>query len=315
MARRNPVCRKPRPAAAPALRVPAGCRATIDTITSTIAPTSWEDVGGPGSIRFFPPTLDFVLSATDDVHEQIDILFDRLRKLPVIHGTAPACGLQPSIPAVRPTRWTSTVSIDVITSTVRPTSWEDVGGPGSLRPDEPKMALVVSQTQANQDAVLDLLTLLRRSRLGTAEPVSPYERPELTPAGPLLAPWPASDPPPLPLSAMPQPTPEDIQALEARRSPERDRWVWRRSWATARSPIRSRSAGRAGGWKSGCRTASCVPTATRRRLPGRGWVSWNLAIGASRVRVADRWLPWLPHRTNEELGQMFRASRLAAGCG
>ena len=201
--------------------------------------------------------------------------------------------------------------IDVITSTVRPTSWEDVGGPGSLRPDEPKMALVVSQTQANQDAVLDLLTLLRRSRLGTAEPVSPYERPELTPAGPLLAPWPASDPPPLPLSAMPQPTPEDIQALEARRSPERDRWVWRRTLGDGPKShsIEVRRQGRRLEIRLPDRILRADGDAAAIAWPGLGIVelgNW----GESVRQVADRWLPWLPHRTNEELGRLFHASRI-----
>ena len=58
----------------------------IELITTTIQPQSWDEVGGPGSIAFFAPTLDFVLTATEEVHEQIDALFDRLRKLPQVSG-------------------------------------------------------------------------------------------------------------------------------------------------------------------------------------------------------------------------------------
>jgi len=53
----------------------------IDLITSTIAPTSWDTVGGPGSIEGFPTNLSLVVSQTQDVHEQIADLLDQLRRL------------------------------------------------------------------------------------------------------------------------------------------------------------------------------------------------------------------------------------------
>ena len=55
-------------------------------IKSTIQPTRWDDVGGAGSLSLFEPTLDIVVNATEDVHEQIDVLLDRLRKLPSLAG-------------------------------------------------------------------------------------------------------------------------------------------------------------------------------------------------------------------------------------
>ena len=51
-------------------------------VHSTIQPTTWDEVGGPGNIAFFTPTLDFVCAATEEVHDQIDALFDSLRQLP-----------------------------------------------------------------------------------------------------------------------------------------------------------------------------------------------------------------------------------------
>lgn len=53
----------------------------IDLITSTIAPTTWDDVGGPGSIQPFPTNLSLVVSQTQDVHEQIVDLLEQLRRL------------------------------------------------------------------------------------------------------------------------------------------------------------------------------------------------------------------------------------------
>jgi hypothetical protein len=56
----------------------------IDLITSTIAPTTWETVGGPGSIQGMPyQNVDvIVLSQTDEVHEQISLLLEKLRSVP-----------------------------------------------------------------------------------------------------------------------------------------------------------------------------------------------------------------------------------------
>lgn len=53
----------------------------IDLITSTIAPTTWDAVGGPGSIEGFPTNLSLVVSQTQEVHEQIADLLDQLRRL------------------------------------------------------------------------------------------------------------------------------------------------------------------------------------------------------------------------------------------
>lgn len=53
----------------------------IDLITSTIAPQTWDAVGGPGSIEGFPTNLSLVVSQTQEVHEQIADLLDQLRRL------------------------------------------------------------------------------------------------------------------------------------------------------------------------------------------------------------------------------------------
>ncbi len=55
----------------------------IDTITSTVKPQTWDEVGGPGSIT--PMTvrgeLVIVLSQTQDVHDDIEHLMGRLREV------------------------------------------------------------------------------------------------------------------------------------------------------------------------------------------------------------------------------------------
>ncbi|HUT88099.1 MAG TPA: hypothetical protein VMY37_01260 [Thermoguttaceae bacterium] len=52
--------------------------------------------------------------------------------------------------------------IELITTTVAPESWDDVGGPGSIAPFETNLSLVVSQTQEVHDQLVDLLEQLRR---------------------------------------------------------------------------------------------------------------------------------------------------------
>lgn len=53
----------------------------IDLIVTTIAPDTWEEVGGPGSINEFETTLSLVISQTEEVHDQIRDLLEQLRRL------------------------------------------------------------------------------------------------------------------------------------------------------------------------------------------------------------------------------------------
>ncbi|HUT90065.1 MAG TPA: hypothetical protein VMY37_11245 [Thermoguttaceae bacterium] len=55
----------------------------IDVLTRTVGPLSWDDVGGPGCVRFARladvPTL--VIAQTDDIHDQIGRLLAALRTI------------------------------------------------------------------------------------------------------------------------------------------------------------------------------------------------------------------------------------------
>ncbi|MBN2294870.1 MAG: general secretion pathway protein GspD [Pirellulales bacterium] len=53
----------------------------IDLITTTIAPESWTDVGGEGSISQYENNLTLVVSQTQEVHEDIVDLLEQLRRL------------------------------------------------------------------------------------------------------------------------------------------------------------------------------------------------------------------------------------------
>jgi general secretion pathway protein D len=53
----------------------------IELIEQTIAPQSWDTVGGVGSVSGFETNLSLVVSQTQEVHEQIADLLDQLRRL------------------------------------------------------------------------------------------------------------------------------------------------------------------------------------------------------------------------------------------
>jgi type II secretory pathway component GspD/PulD (secretin) len=53
----------------------------IKLITNTIAPQSWSDVGGPGTIDYFPLGMALVINQTPDIQEQVAELLAALRRL------------------------------------------------------------------------------------------------------------------------------------------------------------------------------------------------------------------------------------------
>ncbi len=53
----------------------------ISLITTTVAPQTWEEVGGPGSVAPFETNLSLVVSQTQEVHEQIADLLEQFRRL------------------------------------------------------------------------------------------------------------------------------------------------------------------------------------------------------------------------------------------
>jgi hypothetical protein len=51
----------------------------IELIETTIAPKSWQSVGGPGTIVFFSPSQVLVVRQTDGVHAQVGAAIQNLR--------------------------------------------------------------------------------------------------------------------------------------------------------------------------------------------------------------------------------------------
>lgn len=63
---------------------PADFDSLIDLITATIAPNSWDEVGGPGQVMSYGVggRYALIVRVPDDVQDQIAELLDSLRKLP-----------------------------------------------------------------------------------------------------------------------------------------------------------------------------------------------------------------------------------------
>ena len=59
----------------------ADFQSLIDLIQNTVAPQSWNTVGGSGAIQPFQTNLSIVVSQTQEVHEEIADLLEQLRRL------------------------------------------------------------------------------------------------------------------------------------------------------------------------------------------------------------------------------------------
>jgi hypothetical protein len=280
----------------------------IGMVTSSIQPTTWDEVGGPGSIAFFEPTLDFVFAQTEEVHEQVEALFDDLRKTRVAGG--PGNLWVPAEASRGPVEGSGAIDFDslisLMTSTVLPTTWDSVGGPGSIAPDEPRGALVVSQTQDVHDEFSGLLTLLRRNRYEILRGSRPWEVFE-SGVGPWMGRWtPAPRWIGASLARLPEPQPEELKDLAVRREPPTGHQAWRRKLpggaelnAVALSQDGGRLAVRLSGREisvAGNEAAIAYPDLL---IAEQG--PWGEAVR----EWLDGVLPWMPHRTNAELARLF----------
>jgi hypothetical protein len=278
----------------------------IDQITSIVAPTTWDEVGGPGHQCGFSPTLDLVLTNTDDVHQQVDDLLDKLRRIPLASDENRVRLAE--VPRVVPLASRSLDElIDMITCSVHATGWDSVGGPGSLNGDEPRMALVVSQTQEVQDAVSQLLCMLRRSRYEALFGHRPWESLSATSSSSMFGVMGLDEPSAeLRLSKLPEPQPAELADLAPRRWPSEGVWKWRYT-EPGRKEAATITLRRSGGRMEltyGDATIRTEGDHLALACPGLGLVEHGPWAEAVRGR-ADVWLPWLPHRSNEELARLF----------
>ena len=56
-------------------------RELMQLVKSTVAPASWKDKGGPGSVRFYPLGMALVVNQSPAVQEEVRALLDALRRM------------------------------------------------------------------------------------------------------------------------------------------------------------------------------------------------------------------------------------------
>ena len=285
----------------------------VDTITSQVSPTTWDEVGGPGNIQVFDPTLDIVISNTEEVHAQIESLLNKLRSLPVQDNGVPQVRLARVMPDGRLRSTTLPSLVDLILATCIPTAWNQVGGPCSLGTDPPRAALVVSANQETQESVQRLLLMLRRSRARLLEAGVPPAATGSAMTEPLLLRMvrDAADGDRIdPLEGQ-QPDPRELELLAVRRELPTAWSQWRRTDAAGRQ-LTAPAVVRQGDRRElryadyACRLG---PEGTQIAYPSLLLVehgNWNEAI----CDQADVELPWLPHRSNAELSRLYEITRV-----
>lgn len=268
-----------------------------ENITNNIEPDGWFDAGGPGELRAFRPTLDLVVRATPTAHEEIESLLSRLRALPVVAEPRGTRLAQPRFYRPGEIRgWELDELVELCTSTVHPDHWSDFGGTSNIAIDPYRMALVVRGTQPVHEELWSLLAQLRRSRNHRVGPLHD-QRP--------LAGWVHRH------AELPPADAHELQALAARKVPQRFslsyRIVDRRSRLQDRIALQVDGSSRAFQWAgqdvrvSGPSAAVAVPDLM---LVETG--PW----GEAALRRLDSLLPWLPHRSNDQLARRFAIQRL-----
>ena len=61
----------------------------MSTIETAVAPTTWDEVGGPGSITISRESRSLVISQTQEVHEEVIRLLTALCKARDVQDPAP----------------------------------------------------------------------------------------------------------------------------------------------------------------------------------------------------------------------------------
>lgn len=179
-----------------------GSTELIDLIGKVIAPTTWDLVGGEGTIKEAKKG-QIVVSQTAAVHKELANFLEALGKLPSLQAAEDkqakkttqgrsgskskkavpsAKPVWQSIPASSKTTtgqsvviyyWKATADekngtdfdsiIDKITSTVAPNTWNSVGGEGSIEPYPKGHAIVVRQSEEVHKQIAKMCKIAKKA--------------------------------------------------------------------------------------------------------------------------------------------------------
>ncbi|NQU20066.1 MAG: hypothetical protein HQ567_02200 [Candidatus Nealsonbacteria bacterium] len=151
--------------------------------TSLIAPTSWEDVGGEASLSFLKGKM--TVRQTPEAHKTVASLLAALRKVPRFKAPVRAAPRTTQIPVGRKPEdddkslrivvypvadllSRNKVDFDTIiehlTTTIEPTSWDEVGGPGAIGAFSDRGLLVISNTGDAHKQIIGIFTKSRQPK-------------------------------------------------------------------------------------------------------------------------------------------------------
>ncbi len=186
---------------ADAERIELGLKRILEIVQSTIAPDSWDHVGGVGSIRSYSTTCSLIVRQSRDVHEEILNLLDAFRKLKdvskpgikekqAVPASAKEMGSRSNPESVDQTLIIKTYAvadlviplpsdgtpltkprdadwlklIDLITQQCDSDDWPSRGGAGSIQSQEPTLSLVIRTKPATHEKIANVLRSLRREQ-------------------------------------------------------------------------------------------------------------------------------------------------------
>ncbi|MFO1095632.1 MAG: hypothetical protein U0992_20355 [Planctomycetaceae bacterium] len=269
----------------------------------------WESidgVGGPDPIPY-RQSLSLFVRQTRRVHDEVAATLDRLRRLPPA-GPLVRRARIPRITQNEPRGWKTNEIINCILNLTEG-PWESidgVGGPDPI-PHQPSMSLVIRQTPRVHEEIYSLLADMRRSRVTAGRSTTAMRLSGVDDLARLRENLRLTDLPETPRrDGLPAVDQEELLLLErARRESIHGRQTW----------MHTRGAG-------GGRRVTLVVADPRLQLelsdhmlradadqaavayPGVTLVELG-AWGESVRRIADARFPWLLHRTNQELSQLF----------
>ncbi len=268
----------------------------------------WEIVDGEGgTLQFDRSSFSFVIHNTQRVHEEIQEMIAKLRRLPVaIRSGKTRRPVRAPVQADVLMNFTSVMSIFMEASSQK---WEIIDGEGGTMSPFPRTgSLTIRQTARGHEEIERVLVQMRRARYiaeslpwqtsleGIDDFITLFDRPTITdlPRGNL-------EPKPAAVDEA-----DELKRLAARKRPAAINQRWRSvSSATGqRREVAFR--------QNGARLELVLPDRTLRAEGLRAAVAYPRltlveieAWGDAARQVADSALPWLPHRTNEELAREF----------
>jgi hypothetical protein len=152
----------------------------IQVIRSTVAPDTWEEVGGRASIWAHESSCSLLVRQTADAHTEIQDLLQQIRRvkrLPRTDGSLSPVELVvkvyavadlvipiPSVPGHRATHDTTDwlKLIDRILAEIEPGNWVANGGECSIEVQEKSLSLIIRATPAMHQSLASLLNQMRR---------------------------------------------------------------------------------------------------------------------------------------------------------